>query len=123
MTTLLALDRADRAPLYRQIYGSFRARVLAGELRAGEAVPSTRDLALELGVSRIPVLEAYEQLLAEGYLEARRGSGTFVAPSLGMAGEQQRPIRGERRISANAAALPPYERATWADRLGPFQLG
>jgi len=66
MTTLLSLERDHPAPLYRQIYGSFRARVLAGELRAGDAVPSTRDLARELGVSRIPVLEAYGHLRLRG---------------------------------------------------------
>ncbi len=123
MTTLLAVDRSGKAPLHRQIYASLRARILAGELRAGEQVPSTRDLARELGVSRIPVLGAYEQLLAEGYLEARQGAGTFVAQSLTQRREQARPMRGERRISAKAAALPPYEPPVWAHRLGAFQLG
>jgi GntR family transcriptional regulator/MocR family aminotransferase len=123
MTTLLSLDRDDAAPLYRQIYASFRARILAGGLRAGEPVPSTRDLSRELGVSRIPVLEAYGQLLAEGYFEARRGAGTFVASALASRAEEGRPMRGERRISANAAALPPYQPAVWAERLGAFQLG
>ena len=123
MTTLLSLERDHPAPLYRQIYGSFRARVLAGELRAGDAVPSTRDLARELGVSRIPVLEAYGQLLAEGYFEARRGAGTFVSAALATHDEEKRQMRGERRVSANAAALPPYERPSWAERLGAFQLG
>jgi GntR family transcriptional regulator/MocR family aminotransferase len=125
MTTLLSLDRRDPAPLYRQIYASFRSRILLGELRAGEPMPSTRDLSRELGVSRIPVLEAYGQLLAEGYLETRRGAGTFVAAALATrtAEDERRPMRGQRRISANAAALPPYERPVWAERLGPFQLG
>jgi len=123
MTTLLSVARDDPAPLYRQIYASFRARILGGELRAGDAVPSTRDLARELGVSRLPVLEAYGQLLAEGYFEARRGAGTFVAAALAAREEEGRPMRGQRRISANAAALPPYERPTWAERLGAFQLG
>lgn len=125
MTTLVTLDRNDRRPLSRQIYASFCRRILAGELRAGERVPSTRELAAELGVSRMPVLEAYAQLLAEGYLEARHGAGTFVAQSLlPRAGrDEERPPRGPRPISASAAALPPYEPPTWAERLGPFQLG
>src|SRR5712671_516317 len=125
MTTLLFVTRDGPAPIYRQIYASFRARILTGNLRAGEPVPSTRDLARQLGVSRIPVLEAYGQLLAEGYFEARRGSGTFVASALAppLADDEGRRMRGQRRISANAAALPPYERPTWAERLGAFQLG
>jgi GntR family transcriptional regulator/MocR family aminotransferase len=125
MTTLLSVARDGPAPIYRQIYASFRARILTGNLRAGEPVPSTRDLARELGISRIPVLEAYGQLLAEGYFEARRGSGTFVASALAppVAEDERKRMRGERRISANAAALPPYERPTWAERLGAFQLG
>src|SRR5712671_2007401 len=108
MTTLLFVTRDGPAPIYRQIYASFRARILTGNLRAGESVPSTRDLARELGVSRIPVLEAYGQLLTEGYFEARRGSGTFVASAIAPAlADDERPMRGQRRISRNAAALPP----------------
>ncbi|HEV8411064.1 MAG TPA: PLP-dependent aminotransferase family protein, partial [Gemmatimonadaceae bacterium] len=52
--------------------------ILDGLLRPGQRVPSTRVLAIELGMSRLPVLTAYEQLLHEGYLEGRVGSGTYV---------------------------------------------
>jgi GntR family transcriptional regulator / MocR family aminotransferase len=69
-------------PLYRQIYDGYRAAILEGKLRAGQRIPSTRALARELGISRLPVLTAFEQLLHEGYLEGRTGSGTFVAASL-----------------------------------------
>jgi len=85
MTTsplLISLDRRSRTPVYRQVYELFRRRILRGELRAGEPVPSSRDLARMLGISRLPVLNAYAQLLAEGYFETRRGDGTYVAPSL-----------------------------------------
>jgi GntR family transcriptional regulator/MocR family aminotransferase len=64
--------------LYRQVYDRFRKAILDGLLRPGQRVPSTRALAIELGVSRLPVLTAYEQLLHEGYLEGRVGSGTYV---------------------------------------------
>ncbi|KRD30117.1 hypothetical protein ASE35_18545 [Lysobacter sp. Root916] len=73
---------ADARPLYRQIYDGYRAAILEGRLRAGQRIPSTRALALELGISRLPVLTAFEQLLHEGYLEGRSGSGTFVASSI-----------------------------------------
>ncbi|HEX8244036.1 MAG TPA: PLP-dependent aminotransferase family protein [Longimicrobium sp.] len=75
---LLPLDRGSRVPLHRQIYDGLRRAILEGMLRAGQRVPSTRALASELGVSRFPVLTAYEQLLHEGYLEGQVGSGTFV---------------------------------------------
>ncbi len=76
---LIAVDRKSAVPLHRQIYDSFRAMILDGRLQSGQQIPSTRALARELGISRIPVLEGYAQLLAEGYLEGRHGAGTFVA--------------------------------------------
>ncbi|MEO8017447.1 MAG: PLP-dependent aminotransferase family protein [Pseudomonadota bacterium] len=72
----------DARPLYRQIYDGYRTAILEGRLRAGQQIPSTRALARELGISRLPVLTAFEQLLHEGYLEGRVGSGTFVASSI-----------------------------------------
>ncbi|MGH2960396.1 MAG: PLP-dependent aminotransferase family protein, partial [Solirubrobacterales bacterium] len=73
---------AGAHPLYRQIYDGYRTAILEGRLRAGQRIPSTRALARELGISRLPVLTAFEQLLHEGYLEGRAGSGTFVASSI-----------------------------------------
>jgi len=66
-------------PLYQQLYTHMRTAILSGELKGGMKLPSTRALADELGVSRNTILNAYEQLLAEGYLESVEGSGTFVA--------------------------------------------
>ena len=79
---MIVAHRKGDKPLHRQIYDAFRAMVLEGRLQAGQQVPSTRVLADELGISRIPVLDAYAQLLAEGYIESRSGAGTFVAISL-----------------------------------------
>jgi GntR family transcriptional regulator/MocR family aminotransferase len=69
-------------PLYRQVYGALRAGILAGELPAGSRLPSTRELAQDMALSRTTVQLAYEQLLAEGYLEGRVGSGTYVSADL-----------------------------------------
>jgi len=66
-------------PLYKALYIHMRAAILSGELQGGMKLPSTRAMAEELNVSRNTVLNAYRQLLAEGYLEGREGSGTFVA--------------------------------------------
>jgi len=66
-------------PLYQQIYQSLRQKILAGELQEGTRMPSSRILADNLCVSRNIVLIAYDQLIAEGYLESRQGSGTYVS--------------------------------------------
>jgi GntR family transcriptional regulator/MocR family aminotransferase len=70
---------APDVPLYQALYSHLRAAILSRELQGGMKLPSTRALAEELNISRNTVLNAYRQLLAEGYLEGREGSGTFVA--------------------------------------------
>ena len=79
---LIALDLERGLPLYRQLYDWFQRAIVEGRLRPGQRVPSTRTLARELKLSRIPVLTAYEQLHAEGYLETFTGAGTCVAASI-----------------------------------------
>jgi GntR family transcriptional regulator / MocR family aminotransferase len=78
----LGLDRSSAAPLYRQLYRGLREGILAGTLPAGSRLPSVRVLMRELKVSRNTVEGALAQLSAEGYLEARVGSGTYVAVAL-----------------------------------------
>src|SRR3954471_7816244 len=97
---------ANARPLYAQIYDGYRAAILGGRLRAGQRVPSTRALARELGISRLPVLTAFEQLLHEGYLEGRAGSGTFVAPSIQEEESARRP-GPRKRGNAKAPASRP----------------
>ncbi len=72
------VDTASRVPIYRQLYDHLRQEILAGALPAGTPLPSTRELARQLAISRITAVTAYEQLSAEGYVEARRGSATRV---------------------------------------------
>jgi GntR family transcriptional regulator/MocR family aminotransferase len=69
-------------PLFRQVYLGLRQAILSGTLRKGERIPSTRDLAEQLTISRTVVLMAYDQLLAEGFVASRSGSGTYVADAL-----------------------------------------
>ena len=75
----LTTDRAGPLPLTEQISAQLRAALADGRLAAGERLPSTRALAGLLGVSRTVVTAAYTQLFAEGWLEGRHGSGTYVA--------------------------------------------
>jgi GntR family transcriptional regulator / MocR family aminotransferase len=69
-------------PLFRQVYLGLRQAILSGTFRADSRLPSTRDLADQLGISRTVVLLAYDQLLAEGFVAGRHGSGTYVAKGL-----------------------------------------
>ena len=78
----ISLDRTAPTPLHRQLYQEFREAIVSGREAAGTPLPSSRALAVELGVSRNTVLNAFDQLLAEGYVIGRRGSGTFVTDGL-----------------------------------------
>lgn len=73
---------ASGVPMHRQIYEKMRQAILSGELPAKSRVPASRTLAAQLGVSRMTVVNAYDQLFAEGYLEGKIGAGTFVAQDL-----------------------------------------
>lgn len=77
----VALDRRG-APLNEQLYRALKDLILRGVLRPGQRLPATRILAAELDISRNTVLAAYDQLLAEGFTEARPGAGTRVSADL-----------------------------------------
>lgn len=90
-TIMVELDGTGR--LYQQVYRALRGDILSGRLASGERVPSTREIADLLRVSRNTAVVAYEQLLAEGYLQARLGAaGTVVAPVLPPDGYMPRPL-------------------------------
>lgn len=128
---VIAVDRNAARPLHNQIYDAYRTLIVDGNLRPGQQLPSTRALTSELNVSRIPVLTAYAQLLAEGYCETRVGAGTFVSRSLP---EQMLPTKrstglrtpirsGSRSIARRALVLPRYQAEPWLRGLGPFCVG
>ncbi len=76
---VLTFSRDGEAPIHRQVYSAIRGYILDRRLPSGAKLPATRDLAKQLGVGRNTIVAAYDQLLAEGYLEARAGSCTRVA--------------------------------------------
>jgi GntR family transcriptional regulator/MocR family aminotransferase len=126
---MISIQRKGEKPLHRQIYDSIRVMVLERRLQAGQQIPSTRALAQELGISRIPVLDAYAQLLAEGFIETRSGAGTFVTSSLSdrflaarrmVQGAITAPAADE--ISRASAALP-VKKTSWFPRSGAFSVG
>ncbi len=79
---LVELDRGGELSLAEQLVASIRAAIRAGRLTAGAALPSSRGLAAELGISRSLVSEAYSQLAAEGYLTTRQGAPVQVSATV-----------------------------------------
>ncbi len=72
------IDPRSPTPLYAQIASRIRLAVASGELRAGESLPSVRQLAIRLRVNPATVVQAYRDLEREGFVEMRQGAGTFV---------------------------------------------
>jgi GntR family transcriptional regulator / MocR family aminotransferase len=104
---IIPFDRSSSVPFYLQIYEGVRAAITSGRLSPGQRLPSTRTLAEELQISRYPVFSAFDQLLQEGYLDGKVGSGTFVRYNI--PDEVSRPI-GARRPPVHAeptAVAPP----------------
>lgn len=79
---VLDLSHDLARPAYQRLAEAVREGIVSGRFRAGERMPASRALAASLSLARNTVLEAYEQLIAEGYLSARHGSGTFVAADI-----------------------------------------
>lgn len=80
--TLLAIDKTSKLPAYLQLANQLMNLVRGGELRAGQKLLGTRQLAQFLGIHRKTVVQAYDELLAQGWLESRTGSGTYVVENL-----------------------------------------
>ena len=134
---LITLDERSDLPFYRQIYEAVRRSILSGRLQSDRQLPASRVLAKQLGVARTTVINAYEQLLAEGYLESRAGAGTFVAEhlpeeflqtsSFERLDDQERPLLRKvnfsdygRRVAESSSLILLHHGAT---ALLPFQHG
>ena len=127
---VIAVDRKAAKPLHKQIYDGFLSVIVDGNMRPGQRVPSSRTLSIELGISRIPVLNAYAQLLAEGYFESRKGAGTFVSESLpeslticeDKTPQPTQASSGPRPVARRALLLSRYDRAPWVGGFGAFSV-
>lgn len=80
----ILLQRENEIPLKRQLYQAIRKQILSGRLKAGDSLPSTRELAVQMKVSRNTVSEAYDMLITEGFVLSRQGAPTRVADGLCM---------------------------------------
>ncbi|MCV9877552.1 MocR-like pyridoxine biosynthesis transcription factor PdxR [Brenneria izbisi] len=95
---LQRLSNQQEGTLNKRLYDSIRLSILDGAITAGSRLPSSRDLAQQLSLSRNTVLAAYEQLLAEGYIETRTGSGSYVTQQL--PDGNMTPVRNENHTAA-----------------------
>jgi GntR family transcriptional regulator/MocR family aminotransferase len=113
---LVTLRHDAQIPLHRQIETSIRDAIRAGRLPRGSSMPPTRVLAADLGVSRGVVVEAYQQLAAEGYLASRSGGYTQVAAGPAALAAEPRPARPGRPaidLSYGRADVSSFPRAAW----------
>ncbi|WP_239127418.1 MocR-like pyridoxine biosynthesis transcription factor PdxR [Asanoa siamensis] len=114
---MIPLDRAAPVALHRQIESAIRDRIRTGRLPLGASLPPTRTLAADLGVSRGIVVEAYQQLVAEGYLSSRPGGYTRVAAGPGVAAAPVAPAGPPRPVRIDfgygRADVQHFPRAAW----------
>lgn len=96
----VSLDPNGSLPLHRQLYEEVRTAILEARLAPGTRMPASRDLARGARISRNTVLAAFQQLLAEGYLTSRPGSGTYVAEAIP---DLQTPVRADTPGAASAS--------------------
>ena len=129
----IEIDGSSSVPLYQQLYEGIRDAILRGSVAAGTRLPATRTLAADLGVSRNTVLIAFDQLLAEGYVEGKIGSGTYVSrdlpekplQSLRTTFQKKSAAKEKPRLARRAAQFTavPIE-ASWVRHdVRPFQPG
>ena len=113
---LVTLDRQSSDPLHRQLLRALRTAIRDGRLAGGTTLPSTRALAAQLGVSRGIVVEAYEQLVAEGYLASRPGGATRVAHGAGPAPSRRTDLSPpifEHDFRSGRPDVAEFPRAAW----------
>ena len=115
---------ADGLPRHRQIYRTIRESILAGRLRPGDRLPSTRTLAGEAGIARKSVEDAYAQLEDEGYLVRRTGAGSFVAGvQLSRPRSGEITLKGRRTLSTRGRAIASMSACVEQTVIRPFAAG
>jgi GntR family transcriptional regulator/MocR family aminotransferase len=121
----LDAPRYARLPMHQRIFEILRRAILDQSMPAGAKLPSTRSLSLEMGCARNTILQAFEQLRAEGFIEARTGSGSYVADTLHSHARKNSPAprksRTPRELSARGKQLTavPSQRHFELDGLAP----
>lgn len=121
----LAIDKKSKQPLYRQLYENLRNAILSGRIRAGERLPPTREVSADLNISRNVVSLAFEQLVLEGYVTGKVGSGTFVSSTLpdDFIRSESSPGGSRRNVQApkNIKTVDVLQRNAAKEEITPFQ--
>jgi GntR family transcriptional regulator/MocR family aminotransferase len=114
--TSIPFELHSGIPFYKQIYEGYRTAIVSGRLRPGQRLPSTRVLAVDLGISRLPAVNAFEQLLHEGYVEGKIGAGTYVKDTI--------PDEFTRPVLTQPVQLekPPEPVDIFKEIVGPFRV-
>ena len=102
------IDPRSPTPLYEQIASRVRVAVAAGDFHAGDALPSVRELSRQLRLNPATVVQAYRELEADGFVETKRGAGTFIREVHVMRKEEERELRAReiaRKALQDAARL------------------
>jgi GntR family transcriptional regulator / MocR family aminotransferase len=116
--TTISFEAVPGIPLYQQLYEALRHAILRGQLLPGTRLPSTRALAHELRISRATVQFVFEQLIAEGYVQGRAGSGTYVSSTFPPEGVENREIPASHSDSDHAGRMLSECGKAWLS--GPF---
>src|SRR5262249_1712584 len=128
--SFIPFERTSGRPFYKQIYDGYRAAILSGRLQPTQRLPSTRALAVELKISRLPVINAYEKLLHEGYIEGRVGAGTYVKDSIPdelavpvlVGDSSERQDERARSLRTTGAYSPGMNTSGEKESLSPFRV-
>ena len=112
MDLTLTLDPHSPAPLHQQLYDELRRAILQGRLPPRQRIPSTRSLAKLLGISRTTVVQSYDRLLSEGYLQTAVGAGTYICDQLPDDLLYAQPVPLQR-----SQGRPPIALSTYGERL------
>src|SRR5215813_4644893 len=116
---LMLPPRDPGSPAHRWLYAALRAEILEGRLRPGARLPGTRDLARQYGLSRGTIVNAFEQLRSEGYLEGSVGSGTYVSKVLP---EELLHVRRAAGARLRTPREPRRELSDFGRRIRPFPV-
>jgi GntR family transcriptional regulator/MocR family aminotransferase len=111
--------RDSTIPAYRWLYGALRGEILEGRLRPGARLPGTRDLGEQYGLSRGTIVNAFDQLKSEGYVEGNVGSGTYVSKVLP---EELLQVRRQDGATPSARRQPQRRISDYARRVSPFPV-
>ncbi len=107
MNVLINIDANLPKPIYRQIVDELKNAITEGYLKAGEKLPSTRDLGKALGISRFTVMRSYEDLVSAGYVKIATGSGAYVSKDLATANSQETSYEPPREITSQEGEAAP----------------